>query len=166
MKHSQFYLLPKEEEHFPRGEMFRRPIYNWVQITKFLAWKLFSAEGRTLCFGVHLQAQQDRSPGTPSTASTNNRAVGQEIYWWAPEEATVCIRKPENLEVMREGREKNHSVLETGRQAEKREWDCKDRQVGRKRERCNSAPAPAWFVPPPLSWTRTTHSSSFFYQKA
>lgn len=114
---------------------------------------------------VQLQAQQDRSPGTPSTASTNNRAVGQEIYWWAPEEAIVCIRKPENLEVMREGREKNHSVLETGRQAEKREWDCKDRQVGRKRERCNSAPAPAWFVPPPLSWTRTTHSSFFFTRK-
>lgn len=110
---------------------------------------------------VQLQAQQDRSPGILSTERTNNRAVGQEIFWWAPEEVIVCIRKPENLEVMKEGREKNHSVLETGRQAEKREWDCKDRQVGRKRERCNSAPAPAWFIPPPLSCTRTTHSSFF-----
>lgn len=107
---------------------------------------------------VQHRAQQDGSPATTSTESANNRAVGQGFRWRVPEDATLCIRKMENLWVMREGRKKKQPVLETGRQTEKREWDCKDIQVGRKGERCNSAPAAAWFVPPPLSCTRTTHS--------
>lgn len=50
MKHSHFYLLPKEQP-FPRGEMFHRPICSQMQTTKFLDWKLFTAEVSTLCFG-------------------------------------------------------------------------------------------------------------------
>jgi len=43
----------------------------------------------------------------------------------------------------RRERENSQSVLEMGRQTEKREGDCKDSQVGRNRERCHLAPASA-----------------------